>query len=141
MATTANNLIGIPWVKGGATEAGADCWGLVLLALDRIYGIKLDRHRGAKFIGNDLSSLIEQEEAGSDWEQVDQCAEGVVVTLRARAGSRPEHVGVGLNDREILHSLHSHANGASSVHQVRALDMIFRDIRYYRYVGADTRTP
>ena len=52
------NYIGIPWILGGCSKAGADCWGLTVMILENCYNIKVNRFIGAQDSGDDLAKII-----------------------------------------------------------------------------------
>lgn len=123
-----NDLVGVPWVSGGSSLSGADCWGLVLLASREIYGVDIGRYEGAEFRGEKLTEIINWEAGSSDWIETQLPRAGDVVTMGT------EHIGIMVTTSQVLHSLHGKANGASTVQLFAALNKVYKDMRAYRYV-------
>lgn len=130
-----NDYIGIPWVQGGAGHSGADCWGLVLLVSREVFGVDLGLYEGAMYTGDDLARIIEGEERSDRWELTGEPRQGDVVTIRNRGEEHPSHVGIMVSTNQVLHSLDTSSNGASSVHPLIVLRRMFGRIEIYRYVN------
>ena len=135
-----NEYIGIPWVRGGSTRKGADCWGLVLLVSREVFGLDLGLYEGAKHTGAELSRIIEGEEISPRWVRTFEPQAGDVVTIRNRGDKHPSHVGLNIGGGRVLHSLDTSAHGASSVHKLSTLTRMFGTIEHYRYAN-DNHTP
>ena len=128
-----NDYIGIPWVQGGSTREGADCWGLVLLVSREVFGLDLGLYEGAKHTGEDLARIIEGEERSPRWARTLGPRAGDVATIRNRGDKHPSHVGINIGDGKILHSLDTSAHGASAVHKLTTMCRMFGAIEHYRY--------
>ncbi len=126
------DFVGIPYVKGGDTMAGADCWGVVLLALEAVHGIKVDDQRNCKAEGSALSDIIDETSSASHWEQVYEPQDGDVVVMVSRHTLRPEHVGL-YGGGFILHSLTARADCVSELHPLKSIKRCFHRLEFYRY--------
>lgn len=132
MSKDLNQYIGIPWVKGGHSLQGADCWGLVLLIQAGVHGVVIQRHKGAKAAGDDLAEIIEGEEGNGVWVECGP-EDGAVVVMDSKITGRPEHVGVYIAGEGVLHSVAATANGHSSIAPLRVILRAFKAVRFYRY--------
>ena len=94
--TEINSLIGVPFLDRGRTEAGADCWGIVVLAFRRMFSIDLptfDDYPGLESrTRDDLARMIHDRTFA--WDEVERGLErrGDVVLLAI--GRQPCHVGI-----------------------------------------------
>jgi cell wall-associated NlpC family hydrolase len=127
-----NDYIGIPWLCGHHTRQGADCWGLVTMVMEEVYGVIVNRHKGSTATGSELADIIESEERNGPWSR---CAaqEGAIVIMIDRATRRPEHVGICISPDDVLHSIAATPNGASSVTRLDVIRRAFYEVRFYRY--------
>ena len=130
---TINNYIGIPWVKGGNKTTGCDCWGLVLLVLNDVYNININKFVGAKHEGDQLSDVIDNESAQPEWLKVDNPQAGDVCVMTVRSTNRPEHVGVYIGGDKLLHSPGRHNCNVSCVSQLRIMQRLYKKLEFYRY--------
>ena len=105
MTDWAAGYIGIPYVDGGRSHDGCDCWGLVWLVFREQWGIDLPDYRGAYSSAADKADVAEliAGELGP-WAPVAQAkaAVGDVGLFRYADGS-PGHVGLMLEPRRMLH--------------------------------------
>jgi cell wall-associated NlpC family hydrolase len=105
-------FIGIPYVARGRSRAGADCWGVVLLAARELFGVALPEFfysDDALGLLPEAEQLIEAETARSRWLPVaPRCGpvpfDGGVVHV-FRIWGHPTHVGLHLGGHDFLHSL------------------------------------
>ena len=98
-------LVGIPTLKGGRDERGADCWGIVCIAY-RNAGIDLPTY--GDISNDDLLAVARAMTGESDrdpWYEVNsEDLQPLDVVLMSKPGSRVvTHVGVMVNDREFVH--------------------------------------
>lgn len=133
------NYIGIPWILGGHSQDGADCWGLTTLILKNCYGVNVDRFIGAKDSGDELAEIINSESRSSIWNGVASPKNGDVCIMRAGEKNRPEHIGVYV-DGLIIHALGKNQKGSSTANKPKALLKIFNSLEYYRFVGNNNHT-
>jgi hypothetical protein len=126
-------LIGIPFVDGGRTFEGCDCWGLVRLAAKIIYNVDFPDYVITCFdsIGIDgycKRDLIRQ------WKPIkgpEECAIAIMGTDK-NAPDLMNHIGLVIGRNKMLHTLkkqHSH---------IERIDHPFYRKRikgYWRYVG------
>lgn len=126
--------MGIPWVKGGYSKDGADCWGLVIIALRDVCGIQVEELHGCTETGEGLSNVIAGEIASPRWNTPDIPRAGDVVVMYSKGHKMPGHVGVFIGKGSILHSPESlEGNSYSHIHSVRVLSRVFLRLEYYRY--------
>lgn len=98
MSAFKRRYAGIPYVDGGRSDDGADCWGLVRLVYDDEASIALPCH--SEISSKDLRAIaraIDRERCGEVWRKVDrgdllQVLDLVVMT--APGGKVPIHLGV-----------------------------------------------
>lgn len=114
---------------------GADCWGLVLMVSREIFGLDLGMHIGARYVGDELAHIIEEEEQSNRWQVVAEPQNGDVVTMRKKVDGPPSHVGIVVGKGLVLHSLDTSANGASSIHPIKTLRRLFGQIEFCRYAN------
>lgn len=96
------HYVGVPWVDGGRTEAGADCWGLFRLVYAQVLGIPLPSYSGA--YGSALDKVIVRRliEGKPDyWHRVEtpEPGDGVLLNIANRT-----HIGVVVGNGYMLHT-------------------------------------
>lgn len=128
-----NDLVGIPWIKGGHSIDGADCWGIVLIACSRL-GIPIDIYKGSKACGDELSNIITKESLSDRWEKIEIPEPLSICTMTSDSG-KPEHIGFCFDGKNILHSLGSNGIGSSIITSVKALERFYHKLEFHRYVG------
>ena len=97
---------GLPFVSGGRTRDGVDCWGLVRLVYAEVFGIELPSYRDRYIDANrgpEVARLIEAERATGTWAPVQVCDTrlGDAVLLRTKGFAM--HVGLLVARGEMLH--------------------------------------
>lgn len=132
-----NRYVGIPWVKGGNTIAGADCWGLFTLASNDVHGVIVKEYIGSTVTGNELSGIIETQLASENWHESSLPRDGDLAVMYDKGTRRPGHMGMFIGNGLILHSPDHDGSPVklitSSIHPVRLLKNIFHKIEFYRY--------
>ncbi|MFN3827780.1 MAG: C40 family peptidase [Micavibrio sp.] len=106
MPSWVSGYIGIPFAEKGRDRDGCDCWGLVRLVLQDIYGVKdLPAYTETYSDTKDTENLprVYETEAERDWIRIDADQElpGDVVLMRIRAV--PMHVGVVIAKGWMIH--------------------------------------
>lgn len=104
---TYDDLLGVPYLEGGRTKAGLDCWGLIL---------ELFRRKGVVIpdVFTPRNSDLAQALTAGDpdwlalmggWRKVGEPAQGRIVGFL-----RPEghHAGYLIEDRRVLHAVRGH---------------------------------
>jgi cell wall-associated NlpC family hydrolase len=129
--TDLRELVGIPFVDGGRTVQGADCWGLARLALNR-FGYDVPDFTVSCFNSAAINGIYEAEKAR--WERVEQPEPGCVIAMRIdpRMPDAVQHIGVYLGAGRILHTLKKRES-----HIVRMDDPYWkgRIVACYRWVN------
>jgi len=95
MLTVPPHLIGIPFLLGGRTSAGCDCWGLLWLAYGELLDISLP-----SLAPGDVDAV---ELAKTAWRQLPPGAEAAGDVLLFRVQGWPGHVGLAVGRRRMLH--------------------------------------
>lgn len=102
-AFDSNRYINIPYVDGGRTEAGADCWGLVRLIYQNEFDIELPGHDGIDRGSREDAELAEYMAAHREnWERVRVPEVGDIVLMRL--AGEPIHVGVVVAPGYFIHA-------------------------------------
>lgn len=129
-----NSLVGIPWELNARTKHGADCWGLVKLAYESIAGVTLthlddvklpdDLHKWPSYFENARNAL-------DGWERIDHPEQLAVCMMVSKKTGRPEHVGICVDDRHVLHTM-SMGAAMSAIHPLRYFQQQYKDVEFYR---------
>ena len=129
----AASYVGLPYLAGGKSMTGADCWGMVALILEREMATSLPAYEGPLFApGCDRADLAEQALAYSRrFPEVpaDQVTLGDVILMRT--GRHPFHCGLILSPGWMLHT-EDQANGAC-IESYEGLAWKRRIISFHRY--------
>lgn len=96
--------IGVPFLDGGRSLSGWDCWGLVYVAFREVAGIELPQY--GEISARDLirsSRAIVAGAGGQEWKQVQNPAPMDVVVMRYAMSIKVGHVGLVISESEVLH--------------------------------------
>jgi len=126
-------FVGIPWLEKGRDHEGADCWGVLRLAMREHFGVDLpsygedydDLTDGAK-----ITALLRQGIPSGGWRQVTDPREGDGVVLRI-IGPLELHVGLVVAPGLFLHALEKY--GGSAVERLDHPMWAHRILGYYRH--------
>lgn len=104
--TWSHKYVGLPFVDGGRTIAGVDCWGLVRLIYARELDIDLPSYgetSAADLIK--VSRAITADKDDEQWKSVDRSdLKAFDVAVMKFSGKRSiGHVGIIVNARQVLH--------------------------------------
>ena len=123
-------IMGCPWVEGGSTFSGADCWGVVVLYYRNVHGIELENDHHEAHIGRIDVGIAEQLATG-DWVETFSPDEDGVVFM-AYAGDSPRHCGVISNGR-VLHSAGGRERKLAFCRRdrIEVMSRIYRDMRFF----------
>lgn len=98
------DLIGVPYESRGRSELGADCWGIIMLASEHIYGQRVPDYSEYRD-STDKHQTEPLFEARHNWQQVpfEAILPGDVIVLRIMGHS--SHAGIYVGDGKMLHTL------------------------------------
>lgn len=101
------DYIGIPFKARGRTRAGLDCYGLVCLIYEEVYGIRLPTYEGAyrNHLDSRIPALVLDARETAVWTRVPHgtpCYQGDVLVFRIRGN--PTHVGMAINNTTMIHA-------------------------------------
>jgi cell wall-associated NlpC family hydrolase len=126
-----NEYIGIPFINGGNTRKGCDCWRLIVMIYREKLGIDLPDFSEI-YIDGSLTSLKRVTwhiiEARKTWEKVDKPAPFDLILLRT--GNMVYHCGLVIGRRTMLHIME---NINSAVEEFTSLQWKHRIEGFYRY--------
>ena len=98
-------LVGVPYLEGGRSAQGADCWGIVLLGAHHLFGLELPEYFYTRDqLLDQAGDLIARETTGPRWDAVDAPFPGGAVHIFLIRGAAT-HCGLHLRDSLFLHSL------------------------------------
>lgn len=119
-----------PWVEGGSTFSGADCWGVVVLYYRHVHGIELENDHHEAHIGHIETGISEQLATG-DWVETFSPDEDGVVFM-AYVGDSPRHCGVISNGR-VLHSSGGRERKLAFCRRdrIESMQRMYRDMRFF----------
>jgi cell wall-associated NlpC family hydrolase len=98
--------VGLPWLDGGRTPRGVDCWGLVRLVLCRERGLELPGYgetSARQLIA--VARAISAGKDGEDWREVPNGLQRAfdVCVMRLTGRGAIGHVGVMVDAAHVLH--------------------------------------
>lgn len=98
------DLIGVPYESRGRSELGADCWGIIMLAAQHVYGQPVPDYSEYRD-STDRHQTEPLFEARRDWQQVplDAIMPGDVIVLRLMG--HPMHAAIYVGDGRMLHTM------------------------------------
>ena len=103
-----NEYIGIPFVKGGRSLKGADCWGLVIIIMEEQFNVlvphKNEFSYGTKEEIEEAAAAIIHEADKPIWKEipVEDALAGDIVLMRI--ANLPLHTGVVVAPKHMLHT-------------------------------------
>jgi cell wall-associated NlpC family hydrolase len=99
--------VGIPWLPGGRTRDGCDCWGLVTQVYADVAGVALDPLNGLYVTAEereDIARIVDGQCAHGPWVKVDAGDECDLDVLLFRCFGLQSHVGVVCGRGLMLHA-------------------------------------
>lgn len=95
------DLIGVPFVDGGRSKEGMDCWGLVKECFKR-QGIEVKDYTISAI---ELLQISKQMEKDKElWQRVDAPLAGCLVLIKTEASAWANHVGIFIGDGRFIHA-------------------------------------
>lgn len=98
-----DDLIGVPFVDGGRTKAGLDCWGLAMILLQRQGYRVQDYPIQATDVAEIAKALKDGSERGG-YERLDAPEPGHIVLLRLSMDVWANHVGICIGQGRFIHA-------------------------------------
>lgn len=132
------SYIGIPHAEFGHSEAGANCWGLVVLVYARELGIALPTYDGryaSLAEQREVAALVAGEQADPAWSKVSVPQPFDVAVFRQ--GRYATHMGVVVRDNLLLHI---QAGDAAKIQNYRVAPLKDRLTGLYRHVELSSRS-
>jgi cell wall-associated NlpC family hydrolase len=104
IATWAGVYVGIPFKTGGHDRLGCDCWGLLALIYEEVFGITVPLYSDQYDSLNVqvLARVVADNLPASRWRQVPVAIPGDGLLLRVLG--QEVHVGISVGDRRFLHA-------------------------------------
>lgn len=137
MTGWASAYVGIPYVPGGRTREGLDCWGLLRLVYAEELGVALPSYRDAPDPAEraELAGLIQADREAGPWQRVEDIRpfDGLLF----RVGAHAVHMAVAVNDTRMLHVSHG---GRAVVQRIEDPMWRSRLVGIYRWQGEVQRT-
>lgn len=106
----ASNYVGVPFLDGGESFEGADCWGLLCMVLEREYGVLVNDFECRPQYGTKPEEIEavrrfgEMHTKSSQWVKVRlhniKPGDGILL----RIAGLPMHVGIALGNWNMLHT-------------------------------------
>ncbi|MBS4019528.1 MAG: C40 family peptidase [Dechloromonas sp.] len=99
--------IGLPWLPGGRTRDGVDCWGLMTLVYAEVAGVPLDPLNGLYVTAEereDIARIVDGQCAHGPWVKVEAGDEREMDILLFRCFGLQSHVGVVCGRGLMLHA-------------------------------------
>lgn len=100
-----SDYVGIPFVSGGRTREGADCWGILRIVFHERLRILLPSR------SDDYASTEDRAEVAAilagglqDWSQIDPAAARPLDGILMNTGGQPAHVGLYCGGGRLLHT-------------------------------------
>lgn len=123
----------VPYVEGGRTKKGVDCWGLCVLLYDEVLSISIPSYGNVYYqdmsnYEDTVDSIAEIKAAQDMFEVVDVPTEGDLVLCTYRG--QPLHIGFIVDENTMIHA--SPKNGVV-IENFRGLKWQNKIIGYYRY--------
>jgi cell wall-associated NlpC family hydrolase len=123
-----DKYVGIPWLDGGRTRAGVDCWGLFRLVYDEVLGVELPSFSEDYTTALDRQVIGKLIEGGKDsWTpiQLPDPGDGALLYIANRA-----HIGVVVGNGYMLHIEKGAGSVIESYYSMRIQQMLEG---FYRY--------
>lgn len=98
-----DDLVGVPFVDGGRTRDGLDCWGLAMILLKRQGYSVSDYPICATAVQEIAEALKDGSECGS-YEHLDSPEYGCIVLLRLSMDVWANHVGICIGHGRFIHA-------------------------------------
>lgn len=98
-------FIGVPFLNGGRTLAGADCWGLVRLIFAE-YGVTVPDYKVDCFASADIGATVDRE-TRLTWDRITAPVAPCLITmcLDIDVPTMCNHLGVYVGDGYMIHTL------------------------------------
>ena len=127
-----SDYIGIPFLNGGDTMRGSDCFGLVRLVYKEVRDIKIFKHNSDALKSKDIEEEY-LKEASEHWSIVDdlELFDVIAMARDPRIPNIVQHFGIYIGNGKMLHTL----DGVAS-HVARVSDYKYCVKSFHRYKKA-----
>ena len=116
-----SDLVGIPFLDRGRTIKGADCWGLCMLAFDRL-GYVLPEYSVGAYEKEIINETIQKDRL--KWIALDKPESPCLVLMRLGVASVINHCGIYLGNGEMLHTRGKTGSVIEDVSSIRIRNLI-----------------
>jgi len=136
MSHWAAKYIGMPFLPGGRTAEGVDCWGLLCLIYREKFGIELPTIPwiGRASIQEQINTVINAD--GKDWQEVPDPFDGAAVGMSLRTAIHHVGIYVVADGGKIMHSAGIQRVVADTVRGVKSKG--YRTVKFYRHKSWST---
>ncbi|WP_424360259.1 C40 family peptidase [Methylocystis parvus] len=107
-------FVGLPFLDGGRSRAGVDCWGLICLAYAEHLGVALNPLAGryaSTQESQEIAALAVGESEAGPWRRIEPSQAREFDVLLFRAYALPTHVGLVCGPRLMLHATSGRLSG------------------------------
>jgi cell wall-associated NlpC family hydrolase len=138
MADPFAEFIGIPFVNRGLTLAGADCWGLFRLALQKVAGLELPAYDDQQVSLAERRIKAEMIRGSmGDWHEIAAGSERRFDGILMRDGRFDSHIGLVVQPGRMLHT---YQGSASCVDRYQSSPFRERIVGFWRHRAFDLGT-
>lgn len=102
-----DQYVGIPFVDGGRTMSGTDCWGLIKILYKDLFDVELPEYYISALDTENVVEAMESEAKGGDWVKVEKAEFGdiIAMSLHPRFRNHVSHVGFYIGRGRFLHTM------------------------------------